>query len=145
MVYLSLGVSAQPSPADLQRATPAPGADPGKIIAVVDIDRAKVWALDLRDRTWHTYKALAGTKVSPFLPPPERRDLDPTSLPHVRRDRDATASGEGGFVALKVEGTNITEIAAYSAKSGDWVRQALHRPASGAAVPVISDDTELPR
>ncbi len=43
-------------------------------------------------------------------------------------------------MALRVESTNITEIAAYSPKSGNWVRQALHEPASGEAVPVASDE-----
>ena len=95
---------------------------------MIDIDREKVWAMDPKVRTWHTYKALPGTKVRPFFPSsePEKAGAAPTS--------------GGSFVALRVESMNITEIAAYSPRSGNWVRQVLHEPANGEAVPVASDE-----
>jgi hypothetical protein len=72
---------------------------PGRVIALGDLQ--KIWAHDPKTKTWHTYKAPKGVRVEPQMSRP------------------------GSLVALKFSGEPITEVAAFSAKSGKWSRQAL--------------------
>ena len=68
-------------------------------------DQKKVWAYDPRTKTWHTYKAPKGVNV------------------------DTQTSTSGRFIALRVSGEPIAEVAVFSTKTGKWNRQALVEPA----------------
>jgi RNA polymerase sigma factor (sigma-70 family) len=97
---------------------------PSLINVVRDMDRAKLWVLDIKSRTWHTYRAPAGIKIQPFV-------LD---APNPKFEGAVT------FVALEVEGEKITELVAFCHKSKAWVRQALHEPVNGKTRPMLSDE-----
>jgi RNA polymerase sigma factor (sigma-70 family) len=109
-------------------ASPSDGVATEKVTAVRDMDRAKVWVLDPRTRSWRTYRAREGTKVAPSLPG------------YVARAGEGGGSMEGSYVALEVEGQDITEIAAYWPKSGAWVRQVLRKPVTGNIGPSMIEE-----
>jgi RNA polymerase sigma factor (sigma-70 family) len=88
---------------------------PERIDVIDDSSKTKVWARNPETKAWHTYKAPKGVIV----------------FQH----------GEGtsrDFIALGAIGEAITEVAAFSIKSGKWVRQVLTEPAQKDLYPVTT-------
>ncbi len=76
-------------------------------------DSKKIWAYDPGKKTWHTYTAPEGLRITPqFL---NSRHL----------------------VALIIEGQPIKEVAVFSTKLGKWSRQPLVEPATFAKVEAL--------
>ncbi len=93
---------------------PARGSNKWSIFAVGDANEMKVWAYDLTSKTWHSYKALKGTKI---------RGL-----------------GSRNIATMSVKGDQITEVAAFCNKVGKWSRQTLSEPANGVIDPYVTND-----
>ena len=92
----------------------ARGPNKWSIFAVGDANELKVWAYDLTSKTWHSYKALKGTRISGL--------------------------GSRNIATMSVKGDQITEIAAFCTKVGKWSRQTLSEPANGAIDPYVTNE-----
>jgi RNA polymerase sigma factor (sigma-70 family) len=92
-----------------------PFESPARVIALGHLK--KIWAFAPETETWHTYKAPEGVTVESHI------------------------SSAGDFVALKVSGEPITEVAVFSIMIGKWSRQALLEPATTREVtPILGND-----
>jgi hypothetical protein len=92
----------------------ARGPNNESIFAVGDANELKVWAYDLTSKTWHSYKAVKGTKI---------RGL-----------------ATGNIATMSVKGEQITEIAAFCAMVGKWSRQTLSQPTHGVIDPHVTNN-----
>ena len=68
--------------------------------------QTKAWVYDPETKIWHAYTAPKGVQVYQVSPSPSR-----------------------DFVVLGLYGEAVTEVAAFSVKTGRWIRQALIEPA----------------
>ena len=89
---------------------------PEPILVIDDSSATKVWARNPETKAWHTYTAPMGVRIF--------------------------KQGQGtsrDLVALGANGEAITEVAAFSIKSGKWVRQVLIEPAQKDLYPVTTN------
>jgi hypothetical protein len=82
-------------------------------------DSKRIWAYDPGKKTWHTYMAPGGPRITPRI------------------------SNSRRLVAVMIERQPINEVAAFSTKVGKWSRQALVEPATFAKINAFLQDNDV--